>query len=471
MEQFKEFGLTIVDGKRTYQVDLNSIIVGPEYEHTVPYQFRYQDIVLNSGSWTNLLYNVLVALDNVAEKTEEELLSIRNDFSNARFFSKTPQSNHRLYKGVYINLNHTAGHSLRSIVTLLNAYEVSLDETVLLIRKHSKYEPERIKLYFKNEVKNDFSTFLTYKGFDENQIILAIKNIEFINSIFDKMKASYNDFFLFDQVTYFQGYKSRFFEYLNKHYFSRKDLIKVSKLVLGYLENYYKNNSVFKRFLGIQNKETFQELLSLETNNLFVSLKTEVVSSHKLYGVMRLKYSGHLTTLGDLNNARDFFSLCELLLSNKFGFSSPFISKDKNRVLSHDQILLDHIYQLESFSFDDVKIFAEKGRFKLNFNVGSLADEIQDKYVRIDLKNFLHIDALSIDQFVLDKLRRELNFVIEAYREIKLSEYKGYTMLPDIGYPWSKYLLEGVIKSFLSDSFSIHILKAESQDEVIIRKE
>ena len=64
-------------------------------------------------------------------------------------------------------------------------------------------------------------------------------------------------------------------------------------------------------------------------------------------------------------------------------------------------------------------------------------------------------DTLDISDDFLKELKKELQFFIENFGPINTQELKGYHLLPSIDLEWNKYLLVGLIKTFLSENFKI----------------
>ncbi|MBR5005992.1 MAG: hypothetical protein IKY07_02745, partial [Clostridia bacterium] len=76
-------------------------------------------------------------------------------------------------------------------------------------------------------------------------ISTVITNFEVINKYLAQVSPGYNDFFLFDDYSYFVNYRIKVFEYLEdeKHYSSADRKYRIISNCLWYLDDYYRNKS------------------------------------------------------------------------------------------------------------------------------------------------------------------------------------------------------------------------------------
>lgn len=57
--------------------------------------------------------------------------------------------------------------------------------------------------------------------------------------------------------------------------------------------------------------------------------------------------------------------------------------------------------------------------------------------------------------FFLETIKKELLFYINSFGKLDSEKYNGYISLPKLRYKWNKYLLIGIIRSYLSSEFEI----------------
>lgn len=454
MDILDKFNIKIINNKRYYEFNFSKKIYGYELENTIPYLFKYRDLVVQTSRWNQLAVQITQYLYEKNPKNDEELLSVHYDFSNSPVFSREKKTNFSSFKHLFLNTNHSAGHSFRSIQTILLFFGVDLSECYFLVRRHIVAEPAEIKAYFRNYTILQYKKFLQYKGFDKIKIPSLIKNIDTLNTYLNKIKTAFNDFYLFDDFYYFINYKGKFLEYIRDKYASNEKFIKACETNLSFLESFYKNRYVLEK-IGDINIETFKDKLVQETNLLFESLGAIVISSHKLYSVMRLKYRNEMSKLGELNNPSCFFQICELLLSRKYIFKKPFISKSKDISLSNDQLMTSYAYSQEKITVALLTKYADKMHFKRIDNILKFFIDISEQYIQIDIDTLIDKDSLGISDDFIEKIRKEIIYYINSFGPIHTSKYVGYTILPSIDLKWNKYLLIGIIRTFLNDELKI----------------
>ena len=230
-----------IKGKRYYEFDMTEPL--PILEETAPYLFRYKDIEVCSMSWNKMTIGILTEIDNRNPKTEQELLSIKYDWTKAVIFSKTPKTNYTQYKGLYLNTNHTSTHSMMNIQGLLRAYGIPLSECFFLIRRHFVSEPEELKKAIREKTISEFAKFLKNIDLNEKQVSTVISNFTIINQYLCKVSRAYDDFFLFDDNQGFISYKEYVLKYLRdkKHYSMADARYRVISNCLEYLDRFYKH--------------------------------------------------------------------------------------------------------------------------------------------------------------------------------------------------------------------------------------
>ena len=282
------------------------------------------------------------------------------------------------------------------------------------------------------------------------------------------MKTAFDDFYLFDDFSYFMNYKSKFLEHIKDKYASNEKFVKACEVNLSYLESFYKNRYVLEKIDNI-NIETFKEKLVHESNLLFDSLGTMVISSHKLYGVMRLKHRDEMLKLGELNNPSVFFQVCELLLSRKYVFEKPFISKSKTLSLTNDELMMRYAYSQQKITVASLTKYADKMHFKKIDSILKFFVAISEQYVQVSIDTLIDKDLLNISDDLVEKIRKEIVYYINSFGPIETSKYVGYSVLPSIELKWNKYLLIGIVRTFLNDELKIEYTeKAYNKTDFII---
>lgn len=452
-ELIEKYHIVYENGKRYYEFDMTEKL--PMLDDTVPYLFQYKDIKIYESSWNKMTIKILEALDSINKKTEEELLSIHYSWSKQDVFSRTKKTNHTPYRGIFLNTNHSSCHAMMSIQCLLGAYGVKLDECYFLIRRHFIYEPEDVKAYIRSNTKNDFREFLLLKKFEAKRIETIIKNFEVINKYLERTSSGYNDFWLFDDYYYFTNYKAKTIEEFKKRMTTDNKNFNVAVRCLGYLDDFYKNRQFFDWIKNNTVETSFLELLSKELDYLFDNLKSDIIVCNKIYGRMSLLHKKEMSNLNEMNTPNGLFKIISKLLNDKYYCKNFYISKNPIGNLTNDQIILSYVNGLDEFSISGLNGYIDKMHLKRLDNYMSFIEDISDSFVQIDEETLVSKEKFGLNTITIEELKKEISFYINSFGPINSESFAGFNSLPKMRYEWNKYLLMGIVRTYLFDSFSV----------------
>ena len=195
---------------------------------------------IESRSWTQLIKELVIYLQEKSPKSKEVLLEYRTDWSKAPIFTtgKAIDNMVKIDGDLYCNINHTATHSSWLIGDLLRLYDLNLG--FIIVHRPPEAEPEEIKKEIGDMRRKEFKEYLiSVYGKSEESANKIIKNIDVLNKILVKMGTSYNDFFLFDSTVMLSTYKSKVLLNIRKYVAWEEKQIEKAKRYLDYLSNYY----------------------------------------------------------------------------------------------------------------------------------------------------------------------------------------------------------------------------------------
>ncbi len=447
-----KYKIHVINGHHYYEYALDTET--PVLTDTTPFYFECDNIKLYPTGWTNLVFDVLKILDSLNPKTKEELLSYELWWSKQKLFSETKNSNHRMYRDLYINLNHTATHSFMMLVNILEFYDVDLKSCLLLISRHHVCEPKEVKEYYHNEAVKGFKKALKSIGLDVFKANHIINNFETINGLLHEISPGFTDFFLFEDEFAFFNYKTKTIEYAQTKYITSPKSAGAIEKCLNYLDSYFADKEFFDNN-DLKLSEDFIPILSKEIQYLFDSLKTTTISIDKLYSRMMLLHYDKMKELGTSSNRNVLFSIAKLGLRRTYYFSKPFISLSKETALSKEQMIKEYAYSKDSFTLSELKQHAKKLNITFLTNIQQFAEDIADDYVSINEDKFVRKSSFIITDSDLEKIKDEIDFYINSFSNIDSETYKGFSSLPTLVYPWNKYLLLGIINSFLREHYAV----------------
>lgn len=452
-ELIEKYHIVYENGKRYYEFDMTEKL--PMLDDTVPYLFQYKDIKIYESSWNRMTIKILEALDLINKKTEEELLSIHYRWSKQDVFSRTKKTNYTPYRGIFLNTNHSSCRAMMSIQCLLGAYGIKLDECYFLIRRHFSTEPAEVKDYIRSKTKNDFRKYLLLKKFASKRIETIIKNFEVINKYLEKVSSGYNDFWLFDDYYYFLNYKDKTIDEFKKRMTTDNKNFNIAARCLGYLDDFYKNRQFFDWLENNTIEQKFLDLLTKEIDYLFDILKSDIVVCNKIYGRMFLLYNKEMALLNEMNTPSGLFKIISTLLNDKYHCKNFYISKKPIGDLTNDQIIISYINSLDKFSISELNAYIDNMHLKRLNNYMSFIEEISDSFVQIDEETLVSKERFEINTIAIEDLKKEICYYINSFGPINSESFAGFNSLPKLRYEWNKFLLMGIVRAYLFDTFSV----------------
>lgn len=448
----EKYKIQYINEKRYYQVDIAEKLL--ILDETIPFLFKYKNIEIYESSWNKMALGIVTELDRLYPKNEEWFLGLSYWWSKTEVFSKVKRTNFTPYKNIFLNTNHNSTHSMMSIQCILMAFGVDLQECLFLIRRHPSSEPAEAREYFRNKTILAFRNSMIFRGFSNDGIDMAVKNVNAINKILDEIRSGYNDFFLFDDYYYFTNYKSKVMKRVKETFDSPKKVAIIEK-TLNCLDEYYKNKRFYESIESINISPSLKDLIGDEIESLFNQLNDSVIVSSKLYAKMSFDYPDEMRSLGKLNNESDLYILARCYYSGRYFFEDHFISKENSSCLTNDQIIIHHIYSQDDININKLNSFISKMHLKKPNNYLSLMIECSDDFVQVDIDRMIRKDKMDISEEHIQKIRNELYYYIASFGPIISKTYVGYPSLPSLKFQWNKYLLVGIIRSYLKNEFSI----------------
>ena len=96
--------------------------------------------------------------------------------------------------------------------------------------------------------------------------------------------------------------------------------------------------------------------------------------------------------------------------------------------------------------------------------------DISDQFVQVSVDTLIDKKSLVISDDFVEKIRKEMVYYIKSFGPIETSKYIGYSVLPSIDLKWNKYLLVGIIRTFLNDELEIEYTdKTYNKTDFIIK--
>ncbi len=326
-------------------------------------------------------------------------------------------------------------------------YIIENKPTVYYISIYEKFKSELIAFgvdnffYLKGlldpELNENFITKRDYLVFGDKLITTNESLLKFIRT---KTKFSIDDL-----KTKFPGVKTYVFKNLMYKEISN-NLIQVENQNFIYLDK------VGLSFAAIKNLKDFIDKLFIRSGDMFLSAR-------KIYARLVIEQKDLLNDLLIVKSNFSLFSLIQCLFPNDYNFRRPLIFKDKSIKLDSQDIVIkefvipkDRFTTKELFNFMDSRLL---NRATVARTIENFHELIADNYIRIDKETFIRKEKLGITEDQIKEIESVLDMIFDTVDQLNTQSFKGYQMFPALKFHWNKYLLVGIIFTYLSSKFEI----------------
>lgn len=192
-----------------------------------------------------------------------------------------------------------------------------------------------------------------------------------------------------------------------------------------------------------------------EIESTFELLKEDTISCRKVFARIALTNKELLKNLTVIQDHFSFFSLIKYLFSKDYGFNRPLISKDPNNKIDSTSVIMNYAKKLDSFNSRTINNYVTKMNMRGLYSYLSFMENMSEDFVQINMDSMISKKKFAISNDALTELKSLLNLVITKNGCLNTNSFNGYFMFPKIEYHWNKYLLVGIIRSFLDNEFDI----------------
>jgi hypothetical protein len=208
-----------------------------------------------------------------------------------------------------------------------------------------------------------------------------------------------------------------------------------------------------------------------EAEELFTDLRTPVITSRKLFVRMLALHPDLMRTLPQIDSQFAFFSFIAFYFKKDYYYRRPYISKDETLEKTHFSILANYLLSIDEFTHPLVQEYITRmGLHYLNSYL-VLMIEMSDDFIQINQDTCVKKSILKLSPESLHHFKERLDYTLSCLGSIDTTNFSGYSAFPNLGIPWNKYLLVGIIRSFFDDDYDIEYTSSYyNETEFIIKK-
>ncbi len=200
-------------------------------------------------------------------------------------------------------------------------------------------------------------------------------------------------------------------------------------------------------------EETIKELREF-VDKQFKVMGTDIISSRKIYAKLGLTEKDLFDKLHLTHGQFTLFSMMKYLYPDLY-YSRPLISTKVMEQKSSYALIKNHAQKFDKFDHNTILDYISKMNIGGLYSYLEFMDDMSDEYVQINVDTMVRKEKLGITPEQLKELSKLLDLIFDKYNELDTSVFKGYQMLPKMPIAWNKYLLIGIIRSYLDDKYEI----------------
>lgn len=209
---------------------------------------------------------------------------------------------------------------------------------------------------------------------------------------------------------------------------------------------------IYFKYLNISN-DTVDMLRNFITEQ-FKKMDMDIISSRKIYAKMSLTNKKLLEKLHLTHGQFTLFSLIKFLYPDLY-YSRPLISTKVIEQKSSYALIKKYVQKFDEFNYNTILDYVSKMNITRLYSYLEFMDDMSDNYVQVNVDTMVRKEKLGITQYQLGQLNNLLDLIFDKYNELDTSAFKGYHILPKMPVPWNKYLLIGIIRSYLDEKFEV----------------
>lgn len=209
---------------------------------------------------------------------------------------------------------------------------------------------------------------------------------------------------------------------------------------------------IYFKYLNISN-DTVDMLRNFITEQ-FKKMDMDIISSRKIYAKMSLTNKKLLEILHLTHGQFTLFSLIKFLYPDLY-YSRPLISTKVIEQKSSYALIKKYVQKFDEFNYNTILDYVSKMNITRLYSYLEFMDDMSDNYVQVNVDTMVRKEKLGITQYQLGQLNNLLDLIFDKYNELDTSAFKGYHILPKMPVPWNKYLLIGIIRSYLDEKFEV----------------
>ena len=214
----------------------------------------------------------------------------------------------------------------------------------------------------------------------------------------------------------------------------------------------------YNRFIYLKNVSIdldAVEKLGNYIDELMNEMDTKIITSRKIYAKLATDHKELLDGLKIAYDQYALFSLIKYYFKDKYFYSRPIISTENQGYRNAHTVIKNYVKTLDKFDFKTIKNYSAKLNMRGLYSYLSFMDEMSDDYVQVNMDTMVKKSRFSRQKEKINEVKKLLDLLFLNADSIDTNTFNGYFGLPSFDYPWNKYLLVGLVRTFFDKDYVV----------------
>ena len=169
---------------------------------------------------------------------------------------------------------------------------------------------------------------------------------------------------------------------------------------------------------------------------------------------MKILYSDFFEKNDFILDDYSLFSILKILFKNKYYFYRPLIGKEKINSNSSRGVIMNYLEDYDVIKIDSIVKYIQKMNIRC-LTIEEIFETTSEQFLQIDKETIVKKEIASINKFELEAISKSIRLHINNYGLCYISKVSSYVNFPNLKYKWNKYLLLGIVRTYLRDEYRI----------------
>lgn len=369
----------------------------------------------------------------------------------------------------------------KAIGARISDFAVQIDRGTYSLEENTPDLPNELSMKIKKYIDEGPNIFLTQRVFNqfEDELIQFGINNRFMLHAMLKRKFGDEYYFKRDFISK-KGSDYKVIDELENYLEHHKGFVTVDELnshfptvVSSMVTNYLSSNPDYiprfnREWINLRDIDCSNSEVEIFRNIIVELLKNKgIITAKHIVAEAGLKLNSFFKR-NRIENSYFLFGILKSMFKEEFKFERPFIANFETVITKGPERIKEFIEDVDQITISEIADYNRENDLKLN-SILEFIRSINKEFLRVDEDLLMSIKTLDISEDVISSVRYIVSKLLKEREAINLKKLK-MSSLPNVGYPWNKYLMASIIDSFIAEFEVINTTNFYSTTEFIVVK-